>query len=548
MPLRRGFSAGVGGRGMVREQEEARERQDAHFWELQSEFAKEDALRGGLPKSGQLRLQQEEKELFGATVKVGIDFDKYSSVEVERSGKAASRIPVGQSYEDIFSLFPLPEWLRENVARSGYCKPTPVQKYAIPAALVGRDIMVCAQTGSGKTCAFLLPMVACCAMDPRNGCLTGGATFKGPASPLGLVMSPTRELCAQIHVEARKLTFMAALRALVVYGGVTAWHQIKELARGVDILTATPGRLQDFLERGLISLSKCEFCVLDEADRMLDMGFEPEVRKIVLRSDMPPSERRQTMMFSATFAPEVQFLAQDFMYEYVWIAIGRVGGANESVTQRVLRVRNSQKPSLLLDHLSRSVDSDEPLQPGDQPAATIIFCGMKRTCAWLSDFLRSHGYAAGDIHGEREQWEREKTLREFRQGELSCLVASDVAARGLDIPKVACVINYDLPGNIDDYVHRIGRTGRAGHRGVALAYFVEDPEAGADSAGRSMDIHNLNIAPQLLELLEKASQEVPAWLEQVAAAQADKVASRPERAKSQDARRQRRARSRPPER
>lgn len=448
-------------------------------------------------------------------------------------------------------MFPFPTWLKENVDRCGYCKPTPVQKYAVPAALVGRDIMVCAQTGSGKTLAFLLPLIT--AMDPAKGCQHGNKTFRGPASPVGAVMSPTRELCAQIHVEAQKLTFKSNFRALVIYGGVTAWHQIKELARGVDILTATPGRLQDFKDRGLITLSRCEFCVLDEADRMLDMGFEPAVRNLVLQSDMPPSDARQTMMFSATFQTEIQVMAQDFLYKYVWIAVGRVGSANASVTQTLVKCLNSEKPNLLLDYLSCKVDTGEKLKEGESPAPTIIFCGMKKTCTWLAEFLRSRGYTAGDIHGERDQREREQTLREFKSGEIRCMVASDVAARGLDIPKVARVINYDMPANIDDYVHRIGRTGRGGHRGVAIGFFVVHPEAGCDAAGRGLDLHNLNIAPHMLELLQKAGQEVPDWLEDAAETQAERMAARrggssaADRAQSQDVRRQRRrARSRPP--
>lgn len=525
---------------MPAEQEQARKAQDNHFWELQETFEQQDAIRGGKPKKGFMKLQQEEQELFGSISNVGIDFDKYDSVEAELSGKAAQRIPIGKSFSDVCRIFPLPAWLTENVERCGYRKPTPVQRYAVPAALVGRDIMVCAQTGSGKTAAFLIPLLA--AMDLKKGCEHGTATFQGPASPMGLIMSPTRELCQQIHLEVRKLTFKAPFRALVIYGGVTAWHQIKDLARGVDVITATPGRLQDYIARQIISLKNVEFVVLDEADRMLDMGFEPEIRKIILRSDMPNSDHRQTMMFSATFANEIQMMASDFLYEYVWICIGRVGGANESVTQRLIKCKNSEKLALLREHLGKDLDTGKSLEDGEKIASTIIFCGMKKTCSWLCDYLQGEGISAGAIHGEIEQWEREQTLKAFRSGEVRCMVASDVAARGLDIPKVALVVNYDLPGNIDDYVHRIGRTGRAGHRGVAISFFVADSEAGADSAGRSMDIHNLNLAPSLLELLVDAKAEVPEWLEEAAGIQAERLANRPkkERAKSTDARRRRR--------
>lgn len=532
---RRAFSAGP---RMAPEQEEAREKQDAHFWELQSQFEELDASRGGPPRKGYMALQKEEQELFGNLVNVGIDFNKYDNIEVERSGPGANRIPIGSSFDNLWKLFPLSKWLKENCDKCGYNAPTPVQKYAIPAALIGRDIMVCAQTGSGKTCAFLLPLIS--SIDPKMSCQQPGLTFKGSASPLGVVMSPTRELCAQIHIEAQKLTFKGPFRALVIYGGVTAWHQIKDLARGVDILTATPGRLQDFMDRQLITASKCQFCVLDEADRMLDMGFEPAIRKIILNSDMAKSDTRQTMMFSATFAHEIQEMAQDFLHEYVWICVGRVGGANSSVTQKMVKCLNSEKEKHLMEYLSHDVETGEKLRDDEQPQSTIIFCGMKKTCSWLSEHLRKSGFTAGDIHGEREQWEREKTLKEFRSREISCMVASDVAARGLDIPKVARVINYDLPGNIDDYVHRIGRTARAGHRGEAVSFFVGEAESGKDSAGRPMDMTNLNIAPALVELLKGTNQDCPEWLEEAAATQAEKLVDRPARSKSTDARRRRR--------
>eukprot|EP00747_Dinoflagellata_sp_TGD_P009137 gnl/TRDRNA2_/TRDRNA2_118694_c2_seq1.p1 gnl/TRDRNA2_/TRDRNA2_118694_c2~~gnl/TRDRNA2_/TRDRNA2_118694_c2_seq1.p1 ORF type:complete len:276 (-),score=52.06 gnl/TRDRNA2_/TRDRNA2_118694_c2_seq1:61-888(-) len=274
---------------------------------------------------------------------------------------------------------------------------------------------------------------------------------------------------------------------------------------------------------------------------MLDMGFEPAMRKLLLGADMPSSERRQTMMFSATFAAEVQHMAADFLYEYVFCAVGRVGGANESVSQTLVRVKNSEKSETLLHYLSMDPETGERLQEKDATPATIIFCGQKKTCVWLAVHLRAHGYSAGDIHGEREQWEREATLKAFKTGEIRCLVASDVAARGLDIPKVARVINYDLPACIDDYVHRIGRTGRAGHRGCALSFFVEEAEKGMDAAGRPQDYVNIGIAPQLAELLVNAKSECPCWLIDAAGVQAEKLAAKKSDAgKQQDVRRRHR--------
>lgn len=536
-----------GGGGFAPEQEQVRKAQDAHFWEIQDKNEQEDAARGAPPRKGGFRLRQEEEELFTKLRNhtAGIDFKKYDSVRVDSSGKAASRIPSCQTFDEIFIIFKcLPSWLRENVKRCGYLAPTPVQKHAVPAALVGRDIMVCAQTGSGKTAAFLLPLIA--ALDPKKGCEYGGHTFKGAAAPLGVVMSPTRELCEQIHVEARKLTFNSPYRPIVIVGGMSAWQQIRELARGVDLLTATPGRLQDFVDRGIISLKNVEFCVLDEADRMLDMGFEPAVRKLVLRSDMPSSESRQTMMFSATFQPEIQGMAQDFLFEYVWLGVGRVGGANESVTQTIVQIKNSEKGQALIKIMGEDVHG-APLNDGELVPLTMVFCGMKKSCNWIVEKLRSSGVSAGCINGDMEQWERSQTLKEFKSGTIRALVATDVAARGLDIPAVARVINYDLPGNIDDYVHRIGRTGRIGNRGLAIGFFVLESEDGRDQAGRPMDMHNINLAPQLVETLASANAEVPEWLEQVAGVRAEQLREQGgagQRAVSKDARRERNRASR----
>mmetsp|Transcript_77067 Transcript_77067/g.160393 ORF Transcript_77067/g.160393 Transcript_77067/m.160393 type:complete len:613 (+) Transcript_77067:193-2031(+) len=462
--------------------DEKTQRESDYFWQMQTQYG-----RKGAPGKGGGKF--EERELFSATLhNVGIDFDKYESIDVEVSGRDAKSIAAIGSFEELWDRFELPDFLWYNVERCGYKKPTPVQRYSIPVALSGRDAMCCAQTGSGKTCAFLLPILSSIDEQEATGAL--GVEVGAPAAPKAIVLAPTRELCSQIHLEARKLTFQSLVRASEVYGGVEARPQLQELARGSDIVTATPGRLIDFIDREVMTMSAVGFLVLDEADRMLDMGFMPQIVEIVQKRDMPSSaEGRMTLMFSATFPKEIQRLAQSFMRNYVWIGVGRVGAATESVEQAFLVTTNSAKPSQLEKVLNEN--------PND---TTLIFVAMKRTAAWLEHHLRSHGYKAVAIHGDMEQRERELSLHKFRSGESTFLVATDVAARGLDIPKVSHVINYDLPGNIEDYVHRIGRTGRIGNRGWATSFFV-----GAADARHS----NTNILKDIISMMHDAGTEVP---------------------------------------
>eukprot|EP01026_Neomeris_dumetosa_P014913 TRINITY_DN15549_c0_g1_i1.p1 TRINITY_DN15549_c0_g1~~TRINITY_DN15549_c0_g1_i1.p1 ORF type:complete len:490 (+),score=87.24 TRINITY_DN15549_c0_g1_i1:158-1471(+) len=350
----------------------------------------------------------------------------------------------------------------------------------------GRDLMACAQTGSGKTAAFCFPII--------------GRIFqmgfplserRRKASPYALILSPTRELSMQIHEELRKFTYQSQCKTVVVYGGAPVGEQLRQLERGCDMLVATPGRLSDLLERGRISLSMCRFLCLDEADRMLDMGFEPQIRQIVEKEDMPATGDRQTLMFSATFPKEIQRLAADFLRDYIFLTVGRVGSSTELIVQHVERVNQLDKRSILLD-LIQAVEG----------GLTLVFTETKKGADQLETFLLQNGFAATSIHGDRSQQEREFALRSFRSGRTPILVATDVAARGLDIPHVTHVINYDLPTDIDDYVHRIGRTGRAGKKGLATALFSEK-----DSG----------LARALVETLTETGQEVPTWLQSVAA-------------------------------
>ncbi|KAL8255557.1 hypothetical protein R6Q59_030624 [Mikania micrantha] len=419
----------------------------------------------------------------------GINFDAYEDIPVETSGDNVPP-PV-----NTFAEIDLGEALNLNIRRCKYVKPTPVQRYAIPISLSGRDLMACAQTGSGKTAAFCFPII--------SGIMRGQFGQRAPrmphtACPHALILSPTRELSCQIHEEAKKFAYQTGVKVVVAYGGAPINQQLRELERGVDILVATPGRLVDLLERARVSLQFIRYLALDEADRMLDMGFEPQIRKIVQQMDMPPPGVRQTMLFSATFPKEIQRLASDFLANYIFLAVGRVGSSTDLILQRVEYVQESDKRSHLMDllHAQRANGVH-----GKQ-ALTLVFVETKKGADALEYWLCMNGFPATTIHGDRTQQERELALRSFKSGNTPILVATDVAARGLDIPHVAHVVNFDLPNDIDDYVHRIGRTGRAGKSGLATAFFNDN---------------NASMARPLSDLMQEANQEVPAWLARYAA-------------------------------
>ncbi|XP_063546146.1 ATP-dependent RNA helicase bel isoform X2 [Cydia strobilella] len=437
------------------------------------------------------RDERQELELFG-TGNTGINFSKYEDIPVEASG---DRVPdFITSFEDVN----LTEIMRTNISHARYDKPTPVQKYAIPIVLGHRDVMACAQTGSGKTAAFLVPIL-------NQIYEAGPVKHMGPYNrrkqyPLGLVLAPTRELATQIFDEARKFAYRSRVRPCVVYGGSPIHEQFRELERGCHLLVATPGRLVDMLARGRVALDHCRHLVLDEADRMLDMGFEPQIRKIVECHTMPKTGERQTLMFSATFPKQIQVLAQDFLSNYVFLAVGRVGSTSENITQKVVWVEEAQKRSFLLDLLNASNLLKRSRPEEDQ--LTLVFVETKKGADQLEEYLDSDGYPVTSIHGDRTQREREEALRRFRTGQTPILVATAVAARGLDIPHVRHVINFDLPSDVEEYVHRIGRTGRMGNLGVATSFFNDA---------------NRGLARDLVELLVEAKQDVPNWLTSTAA-------------------------------
>ncbi|XP_052462328.1 ATP-dependent RNA helicase DDX3X isoform X19 [Carassius gibelio] len=434
-----------------------------------------------------------EQELFAAS-NTGINFEKYDDIPVEATGSnSPGRI---ESFHDV----DMGEIIMGNITLSRYTRPTPVQKYAIPIVKAKRDLMACAQTGSGKTAAFLLPVLSQIYNDGPGEALQAtkastqqenGKYVRRKQFPISLVLAPTRELALQIYDEARKFSYRSRVRPCVVYGGADIGQQIRDLERGCHLLVATPGRLVDMMERGKIGLDYCKYLVLDEADRMLDMGFEPQIRRIVEQDTMPPKGSRQTMMFSATFPKEIQILARDFLEEYIFLAVGRVGSTSENITQKVVWVEENDKRSFLLDLLNAT----------GKDSLTLVFVETKKGADALEDFLYREGYACTSIHGDRSQRDREEALHQFRSGRCPIMVATAVAARGLDISNVKHVINFDLPSDIEEYVHRIGRTGRVGNLGLATSFYNDK---------------NSNITKDLLDILVEAKQEVPSWLENLA--------------------------------
>merc|ERR1719509_487134 len=314
--------------------------------------------------------------------------------------------------------------------------------------------------------------------------------------PLALVLAPTRELATQIYDEARKFSYRSKVRPCVVYGGANVSDQMRDLERGCHLLVATPGRLVDFLERGKISLEYCKYLCLDEADRMLDMGFEPQIRRIVEQDNMPGPDVRQTMMFSATFPKEIQMLARDFLRDYIFLAVGRVGSTSENITQKVVWVEEHDKRSFLLDLMDASGLGAKDLD--GEASRTLVFVETKKGADSLDEFLYREGFPVTSIHGDRTQREREEALRRFKVGQTPIIVATAVAARGLDIPNVKHVINFDMPGDVEEYVHRIGRTGRMGNLGLATSFFNDK---------------NRNLVKDLVELVVESNQELPSWLE-----------------------------------
>jgi ATP-dependent RNA helicase RhlE len=333
----------------------------------------------------------------------------------------------------------------EGVRAAGYITPTPIQLRGIPLVLAGRDIIGSAQTGTGKTAAFALPILT--------------KLDRHAPGPRALILEPTRELAAQVETATRDFARFTNLKVSVVYGGVGYGRQLDDLREGVDVLAATPGRLLDHLERGTVRLDKVQFLVLDEADRMLDMGFLPDVRRIVEKCP----RQRHTSLFSATIPPQIETLIQWAMNKPETIEIGARRTPAETVKHVIYPVADSQKSDLLLELLKR-VNFN----------SVLIFCRTKHGADRVVGLLKRNNHAVAVLHSNRTQKEREQALQGFRSGKFEVLVATDIAARGLDIADVSHVINYDVPQHPEDYIHRIGRTGRAEHTGDAFTIMTAE--------------------------------------------------------------------------
>ena len=401
------------------------------------------------------------------------------------------------SFEKCHEIFPME--IVAALKKQGYEKPTPIQAFSWTIALTGRDIVAIAKTGSGKTCSFLLPALT---RIKKNGGpqkapemeLVNGRWKPGAVKPTSIVLAPTRELAIQINDECAKFCPAVKAKCVVLYGGAAKGDQLRALRGGADIVVATPGRINDFLDpppgfSAPVSASAATYVVLDEADRMLDMGFEPQIKKII---KLCP-HARQTLFYSATWPKAVQKIAANFTTKPIQVSIGEGGTgkltANKMITQIVQVCTEDEKFDNCMQAMGELEEKD----------TCIVFCGTKRRCDFLDRKLRQSGiHSCGAIHGDKDQHEREKSLDNFRKGRGNVLVATDVAARGLDIPGVAMVLIYDFPGAVEDYVHRIGRTGRAGKTGIAHTLFTKE---------------DAQQARELVQIMEGADQMVPPELQ-----------------------------------
>jgi len=392
------------------------------------------------------------------------------------------------------------------VAETGYDTPTPIQAGAIAPALEGRDVLGIAQTGTGKTAAFTLPMIT----------LLGRGRARA-RMPRSLILAPTRELAAQVAENFDAYAKYTKLTKALLIGGTSFKDQDKLIDKGVDVLIATPGRLLDHLERGKLILTDVKIMVVDEADRMLDMGFIPDIEEIFKRTPFT----RQTLFFSATMAPEIERITNTFLSNPAKIEVARAATTNVNIKQGVVMFKASAKPKEPTEKrelLRKLIDAE-----GDACTNAIIFCNRKSDVDIVSKSLNKWGYQAAPIHGDLDQSHRTKTLDKFRDNELRILVASDVAARGLDIPAVTHVFNFDVPSHAEDYVHRIGRTGRAGRSGTAIMICTPRDEKNLEDVERLVK----TTIPRLDSPMGKSAAPAPAT-----PPEADKTYDKPKRTRN----------------
>uniref|UniRef100_A0A8C9RLZ6 ATP-dependent RNA helicase DDX42 n=1 Tax=Scleropages formosus TaxID=113540 RepID=A0A8C9RLZ6_SCLFO len=377
-----------------------------------------------------------------------------------------------------FAHFGFDEQLMHQIRKSEYTQPTPIQCQGVPIALSGRDMIGIAKTGSGKTAAFIWPMLVHI-MDQKE--------LQTGDGPIAVIVCPTRELCQQIHAECKRFGKAYNLRSVAVYGGGSMWEQAKALQEGAEIVVCTPGRLIDHVKKKATSLQRVTYLVFDEADRMFDMGFEYQVRSIA--SHVRPD--RQTLLFSATFRKKIERLARDILVDPIRVVQGDIGEANEDVTQIV---------EVLPSALDKWGWLTRRLVEFTSSGSVLIFVTKKANCEELATNLNQEGYSLGLLHGDMDQSERNKVIGDFKKKSLPVLVATDVAARGLDIPSIRTVVNYDVARDIDTHTHRIGRTGRAGEKGIAYTLLTNKDTSFAGDLVRNLEGANQNVPKELMDL------------------------------------------------
>ncbi|VDN97504.1 unnamed protein product [Rodentolepis nana] len=382
-----------------------------------------------------------------------------------------------------FSEINLPQYMIDAFMRAGWKTPTPIQSQGLPMVLSGKNVVGIAQTGSGKTACYLIPALPHIEAQPR--------LLRGEG-PICLILVPTRELAQQVIQVAEMLCSAARLRTVCLYGGAPKGPQARDLQRGAEVCVATPGRLIDFLKTKTTNLRRCTYLVLDEADRMLDMGFEPQIRKIVEQT----RPDRQTVMWSATWPKEVQSLARCFLKDYIQVNIGSTSlHANPNITQIVEVVEEYDKEQKLIN-LIRSFNG----------LRSLVFVETKKKSDQLAYFLKRHGIRAAAMHGDKIQSQRDATLNDFKRSHISVLVATDVASRGLDIDDIEFVINYDFPNQTEDYIHRIGRTARSNKKGTAYTFFTHKNSKQAVDLVNILEEANQQVNPDLLRMTGGANR------------------------------------------
>ncbi|KAI1804788.1 DEAD-domain-containing protein [Daldinia bambusicola] len=425
----------------------------------------------------------------------GVDFSKIAEITVSQEGE--NRIHPIFKFQDA-GLHPI---MMKNVEMAGYKTPTPIQKYCIPAIKMGHDLIAIAQTGSGKTAAYLIPILnqlmgkvkKLAAPRPSPQSFNNNTAKYIRAEPLVLIVCPARELAIQIFDEARKFCYRTMLRPCVVYGGGPIQEQLQQIGRGCDVLVATPGRLIDIMQRShLFTLRRLRYMVIDEADEMLDADWHQEFEQILTGGEQEQGNVKY-MLFSATFPGAVRAVAREYLaMNHIRVRVGRIGSTHANISQDIIFVKQELKREALID-----------LMYSLEPARTIVFVNSKRTADEIDDYLFHKGMPCTSMHSDRTQREREDAMRAFRSGKTAILVATGVTARGIDVRNVRYVINYDLPnadhGGIQEYVHRIGRTGRIGYTGSATSFYTERDEP---------------IAEDLTKILMETRQAVPDFLQQ----------------------------------